>query len=129
MKRPSGKENSPACESVKKAPKQPQAKKARGPLPQFLPGETEETCSEHISTMKREMQKVSHKNMVLVKNLMDLTYPYRRRAIIGEPLSVKELLSKYPALRLVSEVRENIFTFIYSMQLVSDKSLFNKFVN
>ena len=61
-----------------------------------MEGETESTCKEHMASIKKEMQ--------MVKQLMEITYPYGRRMILTEPLSIPENMDKFPALNLVTEV-------------------------
>ena len=48
-----------------------------GKIPEMMDGETEETCKEHILVMKKEMKKTTNRKMAVVKDLMELTYPYR----------------------------------------------------
>ena len=67
-------------------------------------GETEETCKEHISALKKEMKKSSNRKMALIKNLMELTYLQRRQSILLQPMPIEELLKEYPLLCLTSEV-------------------------
>lgn len=67
-------------------------------------GETNETCLEHISNMKKELLKTTNKNLNLVKKLMELTFAHRRQIIVFNPVTVQELVNTYPALQLVSEV-------------------------
>ena len=73
-------------------------------------GETEETCKEHITIMKKEMGKTTNKNVAMIRELMDLTYPLRRREILTNPTSIKGYIAKYPALQLVAEV--NIYLLL-----------------
>jgi len=42
--------------------------------------------------MKKELDKSTNRNLSLVKELIDLTYPFRRKDIITEPVSVPSLL-------------------------------------
>ena len=91
--------------------KQPEAKMKRRKLYDVYDmdnGETAETCEEHKKAMVTEMTK-TNKRYRLIKELMELTYPYRRQQFINEPKVLNELLTEYPALQLVSEVRINIF--------------------
>lgn len=75
-----------------------------GKLPEMQEGETQETCKEHIACMKKEMKKSSNRKMAVIKELMDLTYPYRRQAILQQPTEIDSVIREYPALGLVSEV-------------------------
>lgn len=78
--------------------------KKGGQVPSYVEGETESTCKEHMASLKKEMQKSSNRNLQMVKQLMEITYPYRRRMILTEPLSIPEIMDKFPALNLVTEV-------------------------
>lgn len=54
--------------------------------------------------MKREIQKIANKNIVLIKDLMELTYAHSRRlTIMSETVSVKQIMTTYPTLQMVSE--------------------------
>ncbi|XP_028394383.1 uncharacterized protein LOC114518559 [Dendronephthya gigantea] len=66
-------------------------------------GETDETIKEHITTIKKEMGKSSNKNLMLVKELMNVTYGSRQNNILSNPVSIKETLKMFPALKLVTE--------------------------
>ena len=57
------------------------------------------------------MQKFSNKNISMVKELMELTYAYRRN-ILTETVSVKNVLTAYPALQLVTEVSLYLFCLL-----------------
>jgi hypothetical protein len=59
---------------------------------------------EHISLMKKEMKKTTNRKMVLIKNLMELTYSHRRQSILLQPTAIDDLIKEYPALGLASEV-------------------------
>ena len=67
-------------------------------------GETEETCKEHIEVLKKEMARKTNRNMAVVKELMALTFAYRRTAFLKGTMSVGECLESYPALKLPSTV-------------------------
>lgn len=82
----------------------PKKMKKGGQVPSYAEGETESTCKEHMASLKKEMQKNSNRNLQMVKQLMEITYPYRRRMILSEPLSIPEIMDKFPALNLVTEV-------------------------
>ena len=73
-------------------------------IPEMPEGETNETCVEHVATMKKGMGKTTNRNLVLLKELMEITFPYRRTELIQTPVHVSELLVKFPALQLVSHV-------------------------
>jgi hypothetical protein len=75
-----------------------------GRVPVKPEGETMDTCREHATVMKKEMLKSSNKNVVMIKKLMVLTYPFRREKILIEPTAVEDITKEYPALNLVSEV-------------------------
>ncbi|XP_044180037.1 uncharacterized protein LOC122961485 [Acropora millepora] len=79
--------------------------KKGGQVPSYAEGETESTCKEHMASLKKEMQKNSNRNLQMVKQLMEITYPYRRRMILSEPLSIPEIMDKFPALNLVTEFK------------------------
>lgn len=82
----------------------PIRKKKTLTVPEIPEGETDETCLEHTKTMKKEMAKTSNRDFTQIRELMDLTYPFRRKDIVTEPVSVPSLLKLYPALQLPSEV-------------------------
>lgn len=67
-------------------------------------GETEETCTEHISVMKKEMKKTTNRKMALIKNLIELTYSHRRQSILLQPTAIDDVIKEYPALVLPFEV-------------------------
>ena len=75
-----------------------------GKLPEIAEGETEETCKEHISLMKKEMKKTTNRKMALIKNLMEQTYSHRRQSILQQPTAIDDLIKEYPAFGLASEV-------------------------
>ncbi|XP_014667299.1 PREDICTED: uncharacterized protein LOC106808901 isoform X3 [Priapulus caudatus] len=90
-------------------PKGPQIKrrKVQG-VPDLLEGETEETCKEHIKTLKKEMQKTSNKSQALIKELMDITFPYKRQELMETGVLVEDFLNQYPALQFVSEMKAEL---------------------
>ncbi|XP_028418061.1 uncharacterized protein LOC114542873 [Dendronephthya gigantea] len=71
----------------------------------LVEGETTQTCQDHLAAIKREMAKNKNRNVALIKELMELTYPYRRNKVVSSPTTLKDLLAEYPALRLVSELK------------------------
>ena len=89
---------------------QPQqtSKQQKGMSNDTIHGETDATIEEHIITMKKEMGKVSNKNLILIKELMNVTYDSRRKNILSNPVSIKETMKMYPALTLVSEVSTKV---------------------
>jgi hypothetical protein len=48
-------------------------------------GETEETCNEHVTALKKEMAKPKNKNLTLIKELMEATFQTRRKRVLGSP--------------------------------------------
>ena len=66
-------------------------------------GETKETCKEHISLLKKEMKKTTNRKMALIKDLMELTFPYRRNEILKELSPIDSVMHEYPGLGLTSE--------------------------
>ena len=54
--------------------------------------------------MKKEIKKSSNKKMAVTKELLDLTYPYKRQATLQLPTEINSVIREYPALGLVSEV-------------------------
>ncbi|XP_028416459.1 sterile alpha motif domain-containing protein 3-like [Dendronephthya gigantea] len=84
-------------------------------IPELADGETEETCKEHTKHMKAEMAK-SKRNASVIKELMQLTYPYRRQQIING--IVTDVLQEYPALKLVSEVRTEFGRIVEDPKIV-----------
>jgi hypothetical protein len=73
-------------------------------LPAKPEGETMDTCSEHVTVMKKDMLKSTNKNVVMIKKLMVLTYPFRRENILVELTVVENITKEYSALNLISEV-------------------------
>ena len=67
-------------------------------------GETEDTCKEHIEVLKKEMARKTNRNMAVIKELMALTFAYRRSTFLKGTMSVGECLDNYPALKLPSTV-------------------------
>ena len=82
---------------------EPRMKKRKLDMPSMIEGETAETCEEHKKVMMVEMTK-ARKNYHLIKELMELTYPYRRQKFFLEPKSLDNILIEYPTLRLITEV-------------------------
>lgn len=82
-------------------------------VPQLPEGETRETCEEHRSNLAKEMSKKTNRNMLLIKNLMEITYPYRRQNLLENPIRVDDILQEYPALQLVSEVCNTVWHNVY----------------
>ena len=54
--------------------------------------DTGETCQEHIRAMKKEMAKRKNKNLTLIKELMGLTFPSRRKQIVHNPATLNVIL-------------------------------------
>ena len=69
-------------------------KVSSGKLPEMAERETEETCTEHISVMKKEMKKTTNRKMALIKNLMELTYSHRRQSILLQPTAIDDVVSR-----------------------------------
>ena len=67
-------------------------------------GETEDTCKEHIEVLKKEMARKTNRNIAVIKELMALTFAYRRSTFLKGTMSVGECLDNYPALKLPSTV-------------------------
>ena len=67
-------------------------------------GETEDTCKEHIEVLEKEMARKTNRNMAVIKELMALTFAYRRSTFLKGTMSVGECLDNYPALKLPSTV-------------------------
>ena len=70
----------------------------------ILEGETEDTCKEHIEVLKKEMARKTNRNMAVIKELMALTFAYRRSTFLKGTMSVGECLDNYPALKIPSAV-------------------------
>ncbi len=75
-----------------------------GKIPGKPEGETLETCREHAPQLKKEMMKTSNRNLCMIKELMDLSFAFRRERILIDPRPVGDVIEEYPALTLVSEV-------------------------
>jgi hypothetical protein len=67
-------------------------------------GETGQTCKEHIEVLKKEMACKTNRNMAVVKELIALTFAYRRTTFLKGTMSVGKCLESYPALKLPSTV-------------------------
>ena len=80
--------------------------------PRHLTGdvEDEESVKCHLESLMVEMGKV-HPNQKKVAELIQLTYPYRRKDI-QQAMHVVDILKKYPFLEDVDEVRGNCNSFI-----------------
>ena len=85
---------------------EPKMKNRKLDVPSMIDGETTETCEEHKKVMVVEMKKTK-KNFNLIKELMELTYPYRRQKLLLEPKILDDILIEYPALQLITEVSCN----------------------
>ena len=88
-----------------------------GKIPEMMDGETEETCKEHILVMKKEMKKTTNRKMAVIKDLMELTYPYRRKSILLQPSEIDVVLHEYSALTLTSEVSMPVLHYNKAMKL------------
>ena len=75
-----------------------------GRIPEKPEGETLETCKEHVALMKKEMLKSTNRKMIMIKDLIELTFPFRRESILLEPAAIDAVIQQYPALSLISEV-------------------------
>jgi hypothetical protein len=60
-----------------------------------------------MKRLQKEMTKTKGKNQQLIKTLMDATFAMRRREIVQNAVSINELLKRFPALTLTSEVYSN----------------------
>ena len=67
--------------------------------------EDEEVSHVLIEGSTKSKSESNKKNFILLKELMGLTYPYRRQGLVQEPKRLEEILLEYPALQLFSEVR------------------------
>ncbi|CAB4017012.1 Hypothetical predicted protein, partial [Paramuricea clavata] len=81
--------------------------KLAGPnaLPDIPSGETEDTFKDHMKRLQKEMTKTKGKNQQLIKTLMDATFAMRRREIVQNAVSINDLLKRFPALTLTSELK------------------------
>ena len=67
-------------------------------------GETSDTLCEHRNALKKEMAKPKNRNLMQIKELMEITFKDRRKCIERSPTTLHLLLQQYPALKLVTEV-------------------------
>ena len=65
----------------------------------------EVTYERHLLTLKKELEKPKPKQDVVLE-LMQVTFPHRRRYILDEAASVRDILHKFPALKMPDVVSE-----------------------
>ena len=92
------------CHAIKKDENSPRMKKRKLDVPEMVDGETPETCEEHKKAMVIEMTKTK-RNYAMIKELLELTHPYRRQKCLLEPKKLDDILIEHPALQLITEVR------------------------
>ena len=63
------------------------------------------------------MKKTTNRKMAVIKDLMELTYPYRRKSILLQPSEIDVVLHEYPALTLTSEVSMPVLHYNKAMKL------------
>lgn len=68
-------------------------------VPDIPEGETEETMEEHRKKLVNLFRKGGTRDLVQVKNLMDNTYPKRRKDVLLKNIRVWKLLQDYPFLK------------------------------
>ena len=73
-------------------------------IPLIPNGENSTTYRDHIKKMKIEMAK-QNANKSLITNIMELTYPQRRRYILSKNMKEEEILNDFPCLRMPVQVR------------------------
>ena len=99
--------------AINKDENSPRMKKRKLDVPEMVDGETPETCEEHKKAMVIEMTKTK-RNYTMIKELMELTHPYRRQKFLLEPKKLDDILIEYPALQLITEVR-GLFAIIIAV--------------
>ncbi len=72
--------------------------------PEIPPGEDETSFKRHNKLLSIEYKK-SKPNMAVVTSLMERTYAYRRIDILENSTDINEILSKYPFLQNLDQVR------------------------
>ena len=77
---------------VKKAPAGVQA------LPEIQPGEDDISFQRHNRVLQAEWSKVK-RNVMVVEELMERTFPMRRREILESSCNVQTLFKKFPFLQ------------------------------
>ena len=61
--------------------------------------ENERIISDHVAELQKECSRPpGNQDVVKVKNLMVVTYEYRRTQVLTKPVPVKELVNKFPPL-------------------------------
>ncbi len=67
--------------------------------------ENERIISDHVAELQKECSRPpGNQDVVKVKNLMVVTYEYRRTQVLTKTVPVKELVNKFPPLATVSGV-------------------------
>lgn len=73
-------------------------------LPNFPRGEDASSLEQQRLRILDEVQ-MSDKNLVLITKLMDTTFALRRKEVVCNELPVNEILERWPALKLESQVK------------------------
>ena len=73
-------------------------------IPLIPNGENSTTYRDHIKKMKIEMAK-QNANKSLITDIMELTYPQRRRHILLENMKGEQILNDFSCLRMPIQVR------------------------
>ena len=73
-------------------------------VPEMLVGEDMESCERHIKFMQKEEKKKTA-NRAIISNLMERTFPYRRKEIVEKPTALANIIKRYPSLRRHKQVK------------------------
>ena len=84
--------------AINKDENSPRLKKRNLDMPEMVDGETPGTCEEHKMTKTK-------RNYTMIKEVMELTHPYRHQKFLLEPKKLDDILIEYPVLQLITEVR------------------------
>ena len=68
-------------------------------LPLLHAGENDMTFKDHIKRIQQECEKTSSINQSLVRDLMDITFSLRRKAVIMDKVPTKDPLKDFPCFK------------------------------
>lgn len=98
---------------IKKSPKKKNPGITQTPRPPLFPvGEDTISLERHNRVLQAEFSKrATSRNNQVVSDLMDRTFPMRRKTILEQPLSLESIFEKFPFLQECEQV--HIYTCMY----------------
>ena len=86
-------------------------------LSNFPQGENTRSLEQLRLEIVDEVKK-SDKNLVLITKLMHTTFALRRKEVITEDLPVGDILERWPALKIESQVKQNMFPSLHLFEQI-----------